>query len=100
MPKDSPKLPRSLKEIAKEDGFVRLPPLYVRYEDIPEVHKIAEKYDDRIRELRQIAEKEYLDFWKAKREETAEPEEEGPYQPEEIVKGVFDPLAADWPGMN
>lgn len=42
----------SLAQTLKEAGFVRLPPLYVKSTDMPEIHRIAHRYGDQVNSIR------------------------------------------------
>lgn len=42
----------SLAQTLKEAGFIRLPPLYVKSTDMPEIHRIAHRYGDQVNALR------------------------------------------------
>ena len=63
----------SLAQTLKEAGFVRLPPLYVKSTDMPEIHRIAHRYGDQVNSIRaehreqaeQIAEDPKEKAWEA-----------------------------------
>lgn len=42
----------SLNQTLREAGFVKLPPLYVKSSDMPEIHRIAHRYGDQVNSIR------------------------------------------------
>lgn len=42
----------TLAQIMRDAGFVKLPPLYVKASDMPEIHRIAHRYGDQVNTIR------------------------------------------------
>lgn len=89
MPKDHDQGLPNLRQRAREYGFVRLPPLFVKMEDVAAIHALANQYLDEINEIRDELSKQHEKQMQALQKTKEDYREAG-----------FDPLAVDWPGMN
>lgn len=49
-------------EILRDEGFVLLPPLWVRASDMPEIHKITGMYADKVNAVRAQVRKELTEI--------------------------------------
>lgn len=107
MPKDTPDTEiYPVASALRDAGYVPLPRLWIKKEDMPTIHRIAEQCEEEVNDIRGQINDRNLKVKKdrqkqAKQVDQAKSDKDAAWELHESQQNAgFDPNQIDWPGMN